>query len=254
MALFLVLLWFGAFSPVFLFLAWGLAGSCAAGLMGFGFGMKATIGQAWRTLKDQRGTIAPLVVEMGALGIVDFLIAITIAVVGSATILGDYRASALLVAPFNVLLASVILTVVPNGVFKHDAGLDFKSTLVRAAAVVVAATLVLGLAAGFLPSNIGTALFRNHWGSMHALLPAWVFTMTALGLSSIAFSGLRILRRLRLAMVIRLVSLPVTIALVGGGVLLGGAKGAILGYGAGGIVAGLAALAFFAVADRALWA
>jgi O-antigen/teichoic acid export membrane protein len=252
--LFLALVLSNADSPVLLFLAWGFAGSFAAGLMAVAFGIRLSTGQAWRALQEQRGTIAPLVVEMGALGIVDFLISIIIAVLGSATILGDYRAGALLVAPFNVLLASVMLTVVPNGVFRHEAGLDFKRMLVRAAGVVVAAALLLGLAAGFLPTRIGTAIFGLHWSSMHALLPVWIFTMTAIGLSTIAFAGLRILRRLKLAMVIRLMSLPITAALVGAGVRLDGAGGAVVGYGVAVILGGLAALYFFTRRGRTLWA
>jgi O-antigen/teichoic acid export membrane protein len=242
LALFLALATFGTSSPSRLLLAWGLAGSIAAALMAVGLRIEPDVRRALRALRTQRATSAPLTVEMGALGAVDLLVGTVVAALGGAAILGSYRAGALLVAPFNVFLASVILTIVPAAVSHRATGVGLNRLLLRAAIALVSAALGIGALVALLPGSVATAIFGDKWATMNELLPFWIFAITAMGVSSVAFAGLRILRRLRLAMAIRLLLLPVTVSLVAAGVHLDGARGAVLGYGVGVSIGGLVAL------------
>jgi O-antigen/teichoic acid export membrane protein len=251
--LFVVVLASGLRSPTVLLAAWGVAGAGAALVMGHRYGIRSVDRQAWRGLLEQRAVVVPLTVEMGAAGVVDFLVAMTLAAVGSAAALGEYRAGALLVAPFNVVLASVILTVVPSGVVMHDVGVDFRPILWQSGVVVLGAVCVLGVAVAAIPRRAGIVLFGEHWGPMRDLLPVWAFAIAAIGFASVGFAGLRILRRLKAAMVLRTGSLPVAVGLVAAGVVIGGPKGAVLGYGVAMLLGGIAALAVFAHTGRGLW-
>lgn len=239
---FLVLFRVGLASPVSLLVAWGVAGTAAAFVMARAVLMRSSVRGAWATLVKQRTVIAPLAVEMAALGSGDFLIAIMIAAVGSATILGNYRAGALLVAPFNVFLAAVMVSVVPAGIVRRRAGGRLEPVLVRSAFAVVSFATLIGIVGDLLPARVGMTIFGAQWTSVHALLPEWLFTMTAMGLSTIAFAGLRIITRLHTAMVIRAVSLPAILVLVAVGVRAAGAHGAVIGYGIGISFGGVAAL------------
>lgn len=241
--LFTALFLSGATRPTLFLISWGFAGCIAAVAMIRVAGLRLLVrdggvARLWR----ERSIIAPLLVEMGALGSADFAASLVIAAVGTTAMLGTYRASVLLMGPFNLLLASMVLSVVPRGVSDRRSGIDFRPALRRTAIALTAGAALWIAFLGALPMHVGLKLFGSQWPSVHALLPAWLFALCAVALSTVAFSALRILTRLTAAMAARVISVPVLLGAIAAGVVVAGAKGAVVGYGAGFAVAGLAAL------------
>jgi O-antigen/teichoic acid export membrane protein len=235
---FAVLFWVGSATPMWLLCGWGLSG-CVAGCVMFASHLgAASVTDALHALRRHRRIIAPLVVEMGALGAVDFLLAIVIAALASAAVLGEYRAGALILAPFNVLVSAIMVTLVPMGVARRRAGLPNGRLLLKAGSVFMICPAALGVLLAVLPQQQMSQLLGGQWHSIHDLIPAWVFTMTAMGISSVAFAGLRITQQLNTAMVLRLVSLPLIIAVGGLMAREYAVEGAVVGYGVATLVVG----------------
>jgi O-antigen/teichoic acid export membrane protein len=248
---FAVLFWVGSATPVWLLCGWGLSGCLAACVMFTPHVGAASVTDALRALSRQRRTIAPLLVEMGALGAVDFLLAIVIAALASEAVLGEYRAGALILAPFNVLVSAAMVTVVPMGVARHRAGLPNGRLLLKAGSVFVMGPAVIGVFLAVLPQQQMSQLLGGQWHFIHDLIPAWVFTMTAIGISSVALAGLRITQQLNAAMVLRLASLPLIIAVAGLMAREYAAEGAVLGYGVATLVIGGLAVLVLTRSNRA---
>lgn len=220
---------------------WGAAGAAAAAVMTSRLSTGLVARGGLDFVRRHSRDVRPLVVEMTALGGLDFAIALTVAGVGGAAVLGQYRAGFLLVAPFNVLLAATMLSLVPAGLERHEAGAPVVGRVVRAALLMMAAAIGLAVFAYAMPWSVGVRAFGEDWAAMRHLLMPWIGVIVVLGLSSVAFATLRIHRELRYAMVIRVALVPITVAAVAAAVRLDDARGAVVAYGATAALGGLAA-------------
>lgn len=231
----------GDTSVAVLVVAWGASATVCALLGCVQAGVRPRPLAARRWLVSHRDLAPRFLGEFVAVGGALQAVLWAVAFAGGAAAAGALRGGQLLVGPLTVLIAAAPAAAIPEGVRLHRRS---PPTVMRMLAVLSGglscAAMLWGAALLLLPESVGRALLGASWPAARPLLLPLALATVAVGASTGAIVGLRVLASAARSLRVRLIVTPTTFGLAVAGVVLGGARGAAIGIAVGASIAAFA--------------
>lgn len=220
-------------------LAWGLAGSVAAGVACLQARAWPRVKEGFAWAKSQRKISLPLLLEYGIAGGASQLALVIIGIVCGLVALGHIRLALALLGPAYVLFQGVSVFAVPELVRLRARGAVFRrASLLLQLALLSAAAVLMGILLS--APDIGRLAIGPAWPAVQRLiLPLGVF-VAAEGAMIGARAGLRASARVNASLLVRATTAPVAILLVFLGATWQGVQGAAWAMAAASCVGALA--------------